>query len=87
MSEDKGLVGFSKRVGIIASAFVACAAAAALLMGWATADLKAADKRANDRIDQLAKVVELAAVVMIEPDSTLRVEALAELRRMRRVTQ
>ena len=84
--EERGLMGFVKRVGIVAGAFLGCVAVTSMLLAWATAELRAADKATNERIDRLVKVVELAVTIQIEPDSTLKLEALRDLRKLRKVT-
>lgn len=89
---DLSVVTLAKQVGIIASAVLAVIALSGLTYRATFGSSQAAqDRRMDDqdrRIETVIRVVELQAVIAVEPPGSAEaVQALTDLREMRRVVR
>jgi len=82
---DLAVVRFAKQVGIVVAAALGTITLTGILWQWTFGASQAAQDR---RIDRLVEVVELQAVINVEPvGSPERLRALAQLRQMRSVVK
>lgn len=82
---DLAVVTFAKQVGIVVAAALGVVTLTGMLY---SATFGASQTRQDRRIDRLVEVVELQAVINVEPPGSVeQARALAQLRQMRSVVK